>query len=286
MKNKVLKKLNRIALISIAVAALMACSSFTAFAAVSTPEAKVIYTGTTKTVTVQNPVNLNTFADLMPGETTGRQSIVIQNDSSQKMQVYFQANPSEENPNKVISKKLLDGLILTVTFKLDDNTAEQTLYVGPASGKTADKDIVTNPISLGYVYGNSVTGKIFATLTAPEKMDNEFQSANAKIAWNIQFDVQTSSSSGGGGGGGGGGGNANNSIVFESINPESTPQIGPASSEPVPAETIGNEDVPLSNPPKTGESSMYVWVFVIVALTAAVVFIVTKRKMKSETRTK
>ncbi|QEY34569.1 LPXTG cell wall anchor domain-containing protein [Caproiciproducens galactitolivorans] len=295
MNSNIIRKWNRIALISIAVAALTVCSSLTAFAAAATSPIKVIYSGNStasQSVSV-NPTVLNTFTDLMPGQTTDRQDILIQNNSSQKIQVYFHADPTANISNQEISKKLLDTLILKITFKLDDNTAEQTLYEGPASGKTGTKDIVTNPIALGYVYGNSTSGVISATLTVPQTMGNQFQKALAKIAWNIQFDVPSPSSNTPGGGGGGGhggyGGGGTEPVAVpenESIDPDSIPHTGPESSSPSSSavEIIGNDDIPLSHPPKTGENAFYLWLVVIAALTAAMVFLITRRKIKSQTK--
>lgn len=290
MKSNILLKLYRIALISIAVAALVACSSFTAFAAATASPAKVIYSGSTTSQSVSvTPTVLNTFTNLMPGQTTDRQDIQIQNNSGQKIQVYFQAQPTAQNPDPATSKKLLDTLGLKITFKMDDNGTEQTLYEGPASGKTGMKDIVTNPIALGYVYGNSTSGIISAALTCPASMDNQFQRAYAKIAWNIQFDVQSVSSTtpGGGGNGGGhgyaGGGTEPTAIPEnESISPDVTPQTGPDSSTAsAAAETVGDDDVPLSNPPKTGENAIYLWIAAIAAVTAAVIFVIARKKTNS-----
>ncbi|XOQ49607.1 MAG: Cell surface protein [Eubacteriales bacterium] len=295
MNSNKIRKWNRIALISIAVAALTVCSSLTAFAAAAVSPIKVIYNGNgaaSQSVSV-NPTVLNTFTNLMPGQTTDRQDILIQNNSSQKIQVYFRADPMADISNQEISKELLDTLILKITFKLDENTAEQTLYEGPASGKTGTKDIVTNPIALGYVYGNSTSGVISATLTVPPTMGNQFQKALAKIAWNVQFDVSSPSSNTPGGGGGGGhgyGGGGTEPVAVpenESIDPDAIPHTGPESSSPsssAPVEIIGNDDIPLSHPPKTGENAFYLWLVVIAALTAAMVFLITRRKIKAQTK--
>ncbi|MCY1714123.1 LPXTG cell wall anchor domain-containing protein [Caproiciproducens galactitolivorans] len=292
MKSNHIVKRNRIALISIAVAALVVCSSFNAFAAAANPPFKVVYSGNNTSVSV-TPTVLDTFTGLMPGQTTDRQDILIQNNSGQKLQVYFRAQPTAENSNPVLSQKLLDTLILKITFKMDDNAAEQTLYEGPASGKTGTKDIVTNPIALGYVYENSTSGVLSAVLTVPPTMENQFQNVFAKIAWNIQFDVPSVSSKapGGGGGGGGhdyGGGGTEPTVVSEneSINPDSTPRTGPDSSSPSSAqtETVGDDEIPLSHPPKTGENASYLWIIVAAAVTAALVFLITRRKIKSQTK--
>ncbi len=289
MKNNMFIKLNRIALISIAVAALMACSSLTAFAAQATPSSEtpppvmVTYNGNGTTVAVENAYNLNTFKDLMPNSTTKAQAIVIRNNSSKQMQAYFKAVPAAADSNTEITSSLLDTLILKVTFVKEGTTTEQVLYEGPASGKTQTtpvQDIVTAPISLGYLYGNSTSGVISATLTAPETMGNQFQLASAKITWEFQFQGANPSSSGGGGGGGGGGTVSDTSSQPpESIGTESTPQGGPVSSAPAP-ETIVNGDVPLSNPPKTGENPALQWGIVALAVTAGFILVMTKRKIR------
>ncbi len=296
MKNNMFRKLNRIALISIAVAALMACSSLTAFAAESTPPAdtrtKVVYNGSgaAKAVTVENANDLNTFKNLMPNGTTNPQDIIIQNKSGQKMQVYFRAVPTADGADKGVIKSLLNTLTLKITFKMDGKSAEQVLYDGPASGKTSDKDIISAPISLGYVYENSDSGVISATLKAPETMDNQFQRASAKITWVIQFELSDPYNPGGhdhGHGGGGGGGTIpdESSQPPEIIGAESTPQGGPASSALV-EEAIVNEKVPLSKPPKTGENATSTWAVLAVALTACLVFIITRRKLKTDSSSK
>lgn len=292
MKNNMFIKLNRIALISIAVAALMACSSLTAFAAQATPSSEtpppvmVTYNGNGTTVAVENAYNLNTFKDLMPNSTTKAQAIVIRNNSSKQMQAYFKAVPAAADSNTEITSSLLDTLILKVTFLKEGASTEQVLYEGPASGKTKTapvQDIVSAPISLGYLYGNSTSGVISATLTAPETMGNQFQLASAKITWEFQFQGADPSSSGGGGGGGTV--SDTSSQPAESIGTESTPQAGPVSSTPA-TETIVNGDVPLSNPPKTGENAALQWSILAVALTAGFVFVITKRKMKTDSSRK
>ncbi len=285
MKNHQNKNVNRIALISIAAAVLMVCSPLTAFAAEATP-AKVIYTGdgSTTTVAVEDAENLNTFANLMPNQSTSPQNITIQNKSSKTMQVYFRAEPSASVSNQAASQKLLDTLILTVTFKMDDKSDVQTLYQGPASGKTSAADLVTAPISLGYVYGNSDSGKLSATLTAPETMGNEFQNINANIKWVFQFYLTDPSHHDNGGGGGGrgnaGGGTAVSAVTVptESIAPESTPQGGP-SVAPIGTEPVPNDDIPLSKPPKTGESPIHLWIVLVVALAACAVFVAVRGKV-------
>jgi len=292
MKNSKYKKANRIALISIAVATLMACSSLTAFAASVASSSvdtttTVIYTGngTTQTIAVENADNLDAFNHLMPNGTTKPQDITIQNNSNKKMQVYFKAVPSGEEE---ISQKLLETLTLKITFKMDDSTSENLLYDGPASGKMTGNDIVTNQISMGYVYARSTTGKISATLTAPETMGNEFQDASAKINWVIQFELSGGGSNGGGGGGGGGDNSGTISTVSsqptEIIGTHSTPQGGPTSS--VAGETIVNGDIPLSKPPKTGDNQTLPWIILAVALVACLVFVVTRQKLKVDTRSK
>jgi LPXTG-motif cell wall-anchored protein len=295
MKNDMFIKLNRIALISIAVAALMACSPLTAFAAVSSAlpadtSTKVIYNGngTTKSVTVQNADNLDTFKDLMPNGTTKPQNIVIQNKSAKKMQVYFRAVPTADNTNNETSQLLLNTLNLKITFKMDNNTAPQTLYEGLASGKTGAttvKDIVTNPISLGYVYENSDSGVISATLSAPETMGNQFHLSSAKIIWEIQFELANPTNPGGNSGGGGGTISEVSSQPTENIDTESTPKIAPASSSPA-TETIVNGDVPLSKPPKTGENAILPFSLLAIAVVAGLVFVITKRKMKADSSKK
>jgi LPXTG-motif cell wall-anchored protein len=293
MKNNKLK-LNRIALISIAIAAIMVFSPLTAFAAESIPGAqtalKVIYNGngTTKSISVQNAENLDTFKNLMPNGTTNPQNIMIQNKSNKRMQVYFKALPIADQADKEISQKLLDTLQLKITFKMDDAAQVRTLYDGLLSGKagsTQTKDIVSAPISLGYVYQNSDSGILSATLTAPETMGNEFKLAHAKIMWEIQFQLDNSATSGGGGGGTGGGNPVSeaSSRPIESIDADSTPRVGPSSSA---TEIIDNEDVPLSKPPKTGENSMAPWMILIVAVAAVLVFIVVKRNMKANVNKK
>jgi len=291
MKNNMFIKLNRIALISIAVATLMACSSLTAFAAQTTSSetsqpVMVTYNGSGTTVAVDYANNLDTFRDLMPNSTTKAQKMVIRNNSSKQMQAYFRAVPAAADSNTEITASLLDTLILKVTFVKEGTTTEQVLYEGPASGKTQTtpvQDIVTAPISLGYLYGNSTSGVISATLTAPETMGNQFQLASAKITWEFQFQGANPSSSGGGGGNGGGGGTVSDtsSQPPESIGTESTPQGGPVSSTPA-AETIVNGDVPLSNPPKTGENPALQWGIVALAVTAGFILVMTKRKIRMD----
>jgi hypothetical protein len=185
----------------------------------------------------------------MPGGTTNPQDIVIQNKSSQKMKVYFSAEPSENKEAKEQSLKLLEALQLEVTFKMDDNSKVQTLYKGPASGKngtTTVSDIVANPILLGYVYGNSESGVISATLTAPETMGNEFQNASANIKWIIKFELM-------------------DPVV---ISENSVPLEPPTSKIP-------ENPTPLS--PVTGDTTnfTYVWILAGVVVLAGSVVVVT-----------
>ena len=284
MKINKYKKGNRIALISIAAAALMACSPVTAFAAVSTPAddtvTRVIYTGngTAASVEVKNPVN---YINLMPGGSTNMKSITIENPSSKDMLVYFQAQPADTT-----SQNLLNALKLTVKFKMDDKSDVQTLYEGLASGQTgttAVNDIVSKQICLGKVYANSVSGVISATLTAPETMGNAYQNAGADIKWVLQFQLADPINSipynyGGGGGGGGGGGTVAQPVV--SIAPESTPQGGPSVSSK-PTEEIPNENVPLSTP-KTGQDPVYIWIILAIALIACIVIVAAQNKIKHQ----
>lgn len=298
------RKVNRIALISVAAAVLLAGSPVTAFAAEQTP-VKVTYTGNgaTQTVLVENADNLDAFTGLMPSGSTKPQEFVIQNNSAKQMRVYFQAQPGAVPVGKAdTAQKLLDTLQLNITFKMDDNSAVQTLYSGPASGKTGSKetdakektvsqDIATSEIPLGFVYGNSQSGKLTATLTAPETMGNEFQDAAAQIKWDFQFELADSPSSGGGNSGGGdhhhdgGSGIEAASIVLpESIPEESTPQVGVSSSSSSsvkPSEPIPEEGTPLSKPPKTGETPVVLYLAVILALIACVVFVAAHKKSKS-----
>ncbi len=285
MKNYKFIKLNRIALISIAAAALMACSSVTAFAAVSplpaNTAAKVVYTGdgtTTKTVEVKNADNLGAFKNLMPGGTTNPQEITIENQSSQNMRVYFQAQPTETT-----SKKVLDALQMKITFKMDNSSATQTLYEGPASGKTGTttvSDIVSTPISLGYVYGKSQSGVLSATLTAPETMNNQYQLAAADIKWIFQFEL-TDPVNSLPHNNGGGNSTPIDTVSAESIGTDSSPQAGPTVSTSSPEE-IPNDDVPLSKPPKTGEDATFLWVVIAAAAVACVVFVASRKKIRHQ----
>ena len=287
MKNYKMVKLNRIALISIAAAALMACSSVTAFAADSSTlsadtSTRVIYTGngtTTTTVEVKNADDLDTFKNLMPGDSTNPQNIIIENQSSQNMRVYFNAEPTD-----LSAQNVLDALQLKITFKMDDKSTPLTLYDGPASGKAGNaagtaSDIVTKQ-SLGYVYGKSTSGVLSATLTAPETMDNQYQLAKANIKWVFQFELADPISSlPHNNGGGGGGGNTIQPTPLESIGTESVPQAEPTVSSAAPEE-IANEDVPLSNPPKTGQDATVIWIVLALAISALIVFTITRIKMK------
>lgn len=300
MKISSMKKSKRIALISVAAAMLAVCSPVSAFATGQSQQAKVIYTGngSTATVAVENADNLTAFRGLMPNGTTAPQEIVVQNNSSKQMMVYFQALPANAEgqaaPTQAVMD-LLNELDLKITFKLDASSPEMTLYNGKASGKTPDtvnpgtqKDITTAQIPLGYVYENSTSGALTATLHAPETMDNAFADASAAIRWVFQFQLADPTHNGGGGGGGGGGANAPGGAVIsslppvESIAPESIPQGGPASSSPTSSpESIPNESVPLSKPPKTGETPVYLWIVLVAALAACAVFVAARGKTKS-----
>ena len=271
MKNIISKKGKRIALISIAAAALMVCSPLTAFAANTTSDTrtKVVYAGdgTTKTVQVLNADNLDTFMNLMPGGTTKAQQITIQNKCSQKMKVYFLAEPTAEDA--AISPKLLEKLQLQVTFKMDDNSASKVLYNGPASGKTAAAassaltNDVTDSILLGYVYGNSESGLISATLTAPEDMDNQYQAAKANIKWVMQFEL----------------------LEPEVISDNSVPLVNPSSKVPDKPTVISENPIPLS--PVTGDTQTrtYVWILaavIVVAVCVIAVMRIQNRKSSSK----
>lgn len=316
MTDMRLHKLNRIAFVSVTAAVFLACNSATAFAAGSsaspsssssssaeTGAAKVVYSGngTTKTVTVEHADDLDTFKDLMPGGSTQPQNIIVANQSSKKMEVYFQATPTEPE-----NQKLLDALQLKITFRMDDTASEQTLYSGPASGKSGDTsgqtDIATNPVRLGYVYGNSESGVISAVLTVPETMGNQYASAQANLKWSLVFELDDSSSSrsGGGGGGGGGGnegGNPSAPSSGEVINPESTPEAGPVSSSSTAnpssgsssgsssgPEQITDDGVPLSRPPKTGQNPLDLWILILAAAVSLAVFLVFRAKAHRQNR--
>ncbi|HEX3037778.1 MAG TPA: hypothetical protein VHO94_02140 [Oscillospiraceae bacterium] len=263
MKNMISKKKKRIALISIAAAALMVCSPLTVFAANTTSDTrtKVVYAGdgTTKTVQVLNADNLDTFMNLMPGDTTKAQQITIQNKCSQKMKVYFHAEPTG-TAEAAISQKLLDKLQLQITFKMDDNSAAKVLYNGPASGKTgttassAVTNDVTNQILLGYVYGNAESGLISATLTAPEDMDNQYQAAKANIKWVMQFEL----------------------LEPEVVSENSVPLVNPPSNGPDKPTVVSENPIPLS--PVTGDTQTrtYVWILAAVILVAVCVIAVMR----------
>ncbi|HEX3039236.1 MAG TPA: hypothetical protein VHP54_02945 [Caproiciproducens sp.] len=282
MKKFNLKKLNRIALISFVAAAFLACNSLTAYAALS-PQTRVVYTGggTSSSIAVENAENLDAFKGLMPGGTTKPQNITIANRGSQNARVYFQAQPTD-----ISGQNVLQALQLKVTFKMDDSSGEKILYEGPASGTSGkaadsansqDKHVTdaTKQIPLGFVYANSETGVISATLTAPETMGNEYRNAQASIKWILQFETDSISSiphNNNGGGDGGGGTN----IATESIAENPTPQVGPSS---VPEE-IPNEDIPLSNPPKTGQDPAILWGAAALAAAACAVFALTRRKIR------
>ncbi len=259
--------------------------------------------GFTRTVRVEGAENLDTFRGLMPGGSTEPQKIVVRNESGKKMGVYFRAQPKDD-----AAAGLLDVLQLTVTFKMDGDSKERTLYQGPASGKTGTAagtgDIITAPIRLGYVYGNSTSGEISAVLTAPKGMGNTYQSAQAEIGWALQFEL--ASDGGGGdhdggggnhGGGGGSGGTPASSTPPESIGDESVPKAEPSSgggssSESGPAsgtpsrrdsdapsgENVPDGDVPLSSPPKTGQDRMLPVLVCAAAAASLLVFAVAKRK--------
>lgn len=297
MKISSMKKSKRIALISIAAALIAVCSPVSAFA--DGPVAKVIYTGngTTSAVDVPDVGTLDAFEGLMPNGPAKSQDIEIWNNSNKRMMVYFQAIPS----NASSAVDLLNELDLTVTFKMDDDSQTQILYSGKASGNKSNpvdpsnSHQVTNilaastaKIPLGYVDKNSQSGKITATLSAPETMDNTFADASAAIKWVFQFQLADPTHNGGGGGGGGGGANAPGNTVIsslppvESLAPESIPQGGPASSSPTSSpESIPNESVPLSKPPKTGETPIYLWIVLVAALVACAVFVAARGKTKS-----
>jgi len=267
MKNIIYKKVNRIALISIAAAALMVCSPLTAFAANTDARTKVVYTGdgTTKTVQVLNADNLDTFLNLMPGGSTKAQEITVQNQCSQKMKVYFHAEPTTTAENAAVSQKLLDKLQLQITFKMDDSSNTKTLYNGPASGKsgtTANSEIsddVTKQILLGYVYGNADSGVISATLTAPEDIDNQYQAAKANIKWVMQFEL----------------------LDPEVVSDNSVPLGGPSSKTPDKPTIVPENPIPLS-PPATGDTQTvsYVWVLAAAIVVAGSVIVVVRIQNK------
>lgn len=285
MKKFTIKKLNRIALTSFVAAAFLACNALTAYAAsAADTRTMVVYTGggTSSSVDVINADNLDAFKDLMPGGTTKPQNITIANKDSQKVRVYFQAQPSDSS-----GKNVLQALQLKVTFKLDDSSGEQVLYEGPASGtsgkaadpaNSADKHVTdaTKQIPLGFIYGNTETGVISATLTAPETMGNEYQNAQADIKWIFQFEADSTGSIPHNGGGGGGGGGGGTNIATESIAENPTPQAGPSSAP----EEIPNEDIPLSNPPKTGQNPATLWGAAALAAAACAVFALTRKKIR------
>lgn len=224
--------------------------------------AKVVYTGdgTTKSVQTLNAANLDTFWNLMPGGSTAPQNIVVENRSSRNMGVYFQAQAADDK-----TAGLLSELQLKVTFKMDDGSAVQTLYDGPASGKSgtsAVSDIVTSPIRLGYVYGNSTSGVISAVLIAPETMQNRFELAQSTLKWTLQFELASPPVS----------------SKPESIGEESTPLVPPSSSK-TPGEPIPDEGVPLS-PPKTGQN-LPIPIFIIGG-TALLLMVILIGKRKTE----
>lgn len=290
MKRFNVKKRNRIALVSVAAAALLACNPITIYAAsaADTP-VRVVYTGggTSSSIAVENADNLDTFKDLMPGGTTKPQNITIVNRGKENVRVYFQAQPSDRS-----GQNILQALHLKVTFKMDDSSEERVLYEGSATGTSgkaadsanaADKHVtdITQQIPLGFVYGNSESGVISATLTAPATMDNKYRNAQADIKWILKFEEDSVSSiphnGGRNPGGGGGGGVEPTNIVVESIPEDVTPQVGPSSSLP---EEIPNEEIPLSHPPKTGQNPIVLWGAAGLAVAACAVFVVTRRKIR------
>lgn len=259
MKYLKLKKMNRIALISLAASMLFlsAGPSLTSFAAVQSPVC-VTYNGSTNTLKADDPGAL--FQGLMPGATSDTQKIAVRNQGSKKMNVYFQAQPGTDTEK---AKALLNTLELEITFKMDDGSAVKTLYKGLASGKSGAVDIVSDKILLGTVNANSETGIISAVIHAPETMGNEFQSAAANLKWVLQLEAVTPPP--------------------ESIGNESTPLVNPSSA---PAESIGEESTPnsppdLTKPPKTGQDPQFLWVILIVALVSIAVVIVVRERLRS-----
>ncbi|NLJ32076.1 MAG: hypothetical protein GX424_10835 [Clostridiales bacterium] len=259
MKYLNVKKSKRIALISLAASLLFmsAGPSLTSFAAVQNP-VYVTYNGTANTLQAGDSGAI--FQGLMPGGTSDQQNVVIRNQSSNKMRVYFQAQPGTDT-EKV--KALLDTLVLNVTFKMDDGSSTKVLYQGPASGKTGTADIVTDQILLGTVNANSETGIISASIHAPETMGNEFASATANLQWVLQLEAVASP---------------------ESIGEESTPLVNPSST---PAESIGEESTPqasptdLTQPPKTGQDPRFIWIVLIAALVSVAAIVIVQGKRRS-----
>lgn len=260
MKHLNHKKRNRIALISLAAAMLVAGSSFTAFAAARQP-VYVTYAEQGNSLSVSAPETMDIFKNIVPGQTTDPQDIVVRNRGSKKMRVYFQAQPGTDTQK---AKALLDTLNLEITFQADENSAKKVLYSGHASGKSGTAgvaDIVTDKLLLGTVNANSETGTISAVIRAPSTMGNEFQSAAAEVKWVLQLEAVTPPP--------------------ESIGDESTPLVNPSSA---PAESIGEEPTPLTppdltKPPKTGQDSQFLWIVLIVALVSVVAFIAVREKI-------
>lgn len=261
MKYLKLKKMNRIALISLAASVLFlsAGPSLTSFAAAQSP-VYVTYNGSTNTLQADTPGAL--FKGLMPGGTSDPQNIVIRNQGGKKMNVYFQLQTDAGTEQ---AKALLDRLDLTVTFQPESGAAAQTLYQGPAAGKAGTglaADLVSNPILLGSVKANSETGAISAVIHAPAEMGNEYQSAAASLKWTVQLEAVASPT--------------------ESIGEESSPLVNPSSR---PTESIGEESRPLSppdltRPPKTGQDPQFLWFVLIAALVSIAVVIVVRERLR------
>lgn len=258
MRKKDLRRSGKIAVGFFAfllLSVLLPANCLAACSAGTVPEVIYAGDGTTSEVQTLNAANLDTFRNLMPGESTAHQDIQVENKSAQNMNVYFQAQPSDST-----TAKLLDALQLKVTFKMADGS-EKTLYSGPASGKNGTsqqsdfpkKDIVTSPVRLGYVYGNSTSGIISASLAAPETMTDEYENTQANLKWTLEFE----------------------NIPAESIGNESTPLAPPGSGK------IPNAGVPLSNPPKTGQSSLLP-VFIVGGAALLLLLVILIRRRKTE----
>lgn len=143
----------------------------------------VIYLGQKEgfQITEKNTDLFASFKNLTPG-CARAQSIVLENRSEEKIQLYLRAESMEQNNNSEQSRKLLRDLLEKYAI-IEITGSQGEIYNGPVSGNLSGKgDNMREDIYLGTFQAKD-RQKIQVKLALSEEMDNEFNKLTGKVRW-------------------------------------------------------------------------------------------------------